>query len=376
MEQSIRFCTTPDGVRLAYATLGSGSVLIKAGNPLTHLAYDRHSPVWRHWWEGLAQHHTFIRYDERGCGLSDWHVDEFSIDAWVSDLETVVNQTGAKRFALLGISQGASVAIAYTVRHPEQVSHLILYGGYMRGRFHRNTSPEHQAESRMLIDLIRHGWGKDNPAFRQVFAMLFLPEGTIEQTHWLNDLARITSSSENAAKMEEAFYQINVMDLAPQITVPTLVLHAQEDAMCSFEEGRLMATLIPNAKFVPLQSKNHILLEHEPAWAKFLHEIDQFLNSQSEIGLQNVNSSAHQPEASISSPLRLGKQLELTEKLTDREQEILNLIAQGLSNSQIGERCVLSPKTVRNHITHIFSKMQVTTRAEAIVRAREAGFGS
>ncbi|HEY9659365.1 MAG TPA: alpha/beta hydrolase, partial [Allocoleopsis sp.] len=290
MEQSIRFCTTPDQIRLAYATTGQGYPLVKAANWLTHLEFDWQSPVWKHWWESLSQRYQLIRYDERLCGLSDWEAAEFSMHAWVSDLETVVNQTGVERFALLGVSQGASVAIAYTVRHPERVSHLILYGGYVQGRFHRNPSPEHQAECRMLVDLIRHGWGKDNPAFRQVFSTLFLPEGTIEQTQWLNDLARITASPENAARMEEAFYQTDVTDLAPQIAVPTLVLHAKGDAMCPFEGGRLMATLIPNAKFVPLQSKNHILLEHEPAWEKFLQEIHQFLNSQSETVLQNINS--------------------------------------------------------------------------------------
>jgi ATP/maltotriose-dependent transcriptional regulator MalT len=221
--------------------------------------------------------------------------------------------------------------------------------------------------------LIRHGWGKDNPAFRQVFSTLFLPEGTIEQTHWLSDLARITASRENAAEMREAFYQINVTHLAPQITAPTLVLHAQEDAMCPFEEGRLMAALIPNAKFVPLKSKNHILLEQEPAWEQFLLEVHQFLNLESQPVLQNV-VPATQPEALPSSTQV--KRLQLTEKLTEREQEILELIAQGLSNTQIGEQLVLSPKTVKNHITHIFSKMQVNTRAEAIVQARIVGFGT
>lgn len=278
-KQQIHYCYSADGARIAYATLGTGPLLIKAGNPLTHLEYDQHSPVWRHWWQGLARQHTLVRYDERGCGLSDWQVNDFSMTAWVHDLEAVANQFGLERFALLGVSQGASVAIAYAVRHPERVSHLILYGGYARGRFHRNLAPEHQEEARTLINLIRYGWGKEHPAFRQVFTTLLIPEGTPEQINWFNDLARITASPENAAAMETAFYQINVTDYAPQVVTPTLVLHAKEDAMCSFEEGRLMASLIPGARFVSLQSKNHILLEHEPAWLHFLDEVQQFLQT-------------------------------------------------------------------------------------------------
>ncbi len=281
-DQQIRFCLAPDGVRIAYGQLGAGPLLIKAGNPLNHLEYDRQSPIWRHWWTALAEHYMFVRYDERGCGLSDWNVADFSMDAWVADLETVVNQFNAPRFALLGVSQGASVAIAYAVRHPERVSHLILYGGYARGRFNRNPTPEQLEEARTLIHLIRAGWGQDNAAFRQVFAQLLMPDGTPEQISWLAELARVSASAENAALMEMAFFNVNVTHLAPQVRVPTLVLHARRDAMCPFEEGRLMASLIPGARFVPLESNNHILLENEPAWPQFLSEVTQFTQTEPE----------------------------------------------------------------------------------------------
>ena len=275
--QTIRFCSTPDGVRLAYAVVGQGPVLVKAANWLSHLEYDWNSPVWRHWLMGLARHHTLVRYDERGCGLSDWHVNEFNMDAWVTDLETVVDALGLERFPLLGISQGASIAVEYAVRHPEKVSRLILYGGYIRGRLQRDLTPAQLEEMELMIQLIKIGWGKEHAAFRQVFSSLFLPEGTPEQLHAFNELQRVTSSPEIAARIVSGFQVINVREQAGRITQPTLVLHARGDLRIPFEEGRLMAATIPNARLVTLESKNHILLEDEPAWHRFLEEVTTFL---------------------------------------------------------------------------------------------------
>jgi DNA-binding SARP family transcriptional activator/pimeloyl-ACP methyl ester carboxylesterase len=278
LSQSIRFCTSPDGVRLAYAVVGEGPVLVKTANWLSHLEYDWNSPVWRHWMTGLARHRTLVRYDERGCGLSDWNVEDFSLDAWVQDLETVVDTLGLKSFPLLGISQGASIAIAYAVRHPDKVSHLILYGGYARGRNFRASTVEQREELDVMLKLIKLGWGKEHPAFRQVFSMMFIPEGTSEQLQAFNELERISTTPDIAAKIVSGFHKINVGELAKQIVQPTLVLHAKNELRIPFEEGRLLATLIPNARLVPLESKNHILLENEPAWQQFLYEIDAFLN--------------------------------------------------------------------------------------------------
>lgn len=278
--QIIRFCTAPDGVRLAYAVVGQGPVLVKAANWLSHLEHDWSSPVWRHWLTGLATNHTLVRYDERGCGLSDWDVDEFNLDAWVLDLETVVDALGLERFPLLGISQGASIAVEYAVRHPERVSHLILYGGYIRGRLHRNLTPPQREELDVMIQLIRIGWGKEHPAFRQVFSSLFLPEGTPEQFHAFNELQRISSSPEIAAKIVDGFQAVDVREQAARITQPTLILHAKGDLRIPFEEGRLMAATIPNARLVPLESRNHILLESEPAWGHFMDEVNQFLKEE------------------------------------------------------------------------------------------------
>jgi predicted ATPase/pimeloyl-ACP methyl ester carboxylesterase len=277
MAQQIHYCHTPDGVRLAYATVGHGPPLIKAANWLSHLEYDWQSPVWQHWLEGLTRYHTLIRYDERGCGLSDWQVDDFSFEVWVQDLETVVEAAGLKRFPLLGLSQGGPIAIAYAVRHPEKVSHLILYGTYVRGRLNRKLTPQQLEEAQTFIQLIKIGWGQENPAFRQVFTTLFMPDASLEQQRWFNDLQRMSASPENAMRIVAGFNTIDVRNLAAQVKAPTLVLHARDDARIPFDEGELITSLIPSARFVPLESKNHILLEHEPAWQQFLDEMHQFL---------------------------------------------------------------------------------------------------
>jgi len=359
MKQQIRFCTSHDGTRIAYATVGEGPPLVRASTYLTHLEYDVSSPVWRHWLTGLGQHFTFIRHDQRGCGLSDWAIRELSIDAWVQDLETVVDSLGLERFPLLGPSQGGAVAVEYTVRHPQRVSHLILYGAYARGRFHRKPTQEQAKEAEVMLNLMKIGWGKDNPAFRQVFTTLFLPEGKPEQIDWFNELQRITTSPENAVQMETAFYNIDVGRSLPKVTVPTLVLHAREDAMVAFEEGRQIAATIPNARFVPLESKNHLLMESEPAWERCLNEIVNFISTEAE--------SIQAPYEAVA--------LQLDDELTKREREVLELIAQGYDNKQIASCLFISPKTVRNHASNIYSKLQVNNRAQAIVRARQAGIG-
>jgi serine/threonine protein kinase/pimeloyl-ACP methyl ester carboxylesterase len=276
-DQQIRFCTSSDGVGIAYATTGSGPPLVKAANWLSHLEVDGKSPVWRHWIRELSRHHTLVRYDERGCGLSDWNVDEFSLEAWVRDLEAVVDALELERFPLLGISQGGPIAIAYATRHPERVSHLILHGSYARGVSHRGLSEQEREERELLLGLIRVGWGKDHPAFRQVFTSLFIPDGTTEQIQWFNELQRVSAKPENAARMCAAFYTLDVRALAPQVRAPTLVLHGTGDMRIPFAEGRLLATLIPGARFVPIESRNHLILESEPGWPRFLQEVRSFL---------------------------------------------------------------------------------------------------
>jgi len=277
LEQRIKFCRTPDGVNLAYATTGSGSPLVKAANWLTHIDYDWHSPVWRHWLVDLSRQHQLIRYDERGCGLSDRTVPDYTFEAWISDLETVVDAAGLQRFPLLGISQGGAVSVAYAARHPERVSHLVIYGSYAQGSLTRATSETDTRLYRLQIDLARNGWGIDDPAFRQVFTAQFMPQGTRALWDAYNDLQRETTSPDNAARVLELTGTIDVVGVAPRVQAPTLVLHARDDHRPPFEQGRLLASLIPDSRFVALDSSNHILLENEPAWPIFMAEVEAFL---------------------------------------------------------------------------------------------------
>ncbi|HEX3340629.1 MAG TPA: alpha/beta fold hydrolase [Pseudolabrys sp.] len=274
LQQEVHFCTASDGVRIAYAVAGQGPPLVKAANWLNHLEYDWQSPLWSELLHELAASHRLVRYDERGNGLSDWDVDDISFEAFVRDLESVVDAAGLERFALLGISQGCAVSVVYAIRHPERISHLVLYGGFARGRATRD--PEH---ARTLLSLVKQGWGQENPAFRQFFTSLFFPEGTPEQMQWFNDLQRITTSPENAVRIMQATGELDISDLLPQVRVPTLVLHCRNDAAVVLDEGRRLAAGIPGAKFVALESRNHLVLESEPAWEKFIGEIKTFLAS-------------------------------------------------------------------------------------------------
>jgi len=275
--QEIRFCTASDGVQIAYATAGQGRPLVKAANWLNHLEYDWESPVWRHLLQDLTEDHVLVRYDERGNGLSDRDVSDISFEAFVRDLETVVDAVGLERFPLLGISQGCAVSIAYAVRQPERVTHLVLYGGYARGRRKRG-SPEEIEQTEAIYTLMRQGWGQENPAFRQIFTSRFAPGATAEQAQWFNDLQRVTTSPDNAVRIRKVIDEIDVDSLLSAITVPTLVLHCRDDAAVPFEEGRRMAAMIPNAQFVALEGRNHLIFEDEPAWPRFLQELRAFLD--------------------------------------------------------------------------------------------------
>ncbi len=277
LEQQIRFCTAEGGTRIAYATSGEGPVLVMAANWMTHVDGDWESPVWRHWLEALSAGRRLVRYDERGCGLSDWDVDRFSFEAWVDDLEMVVDALGLDRFPLLGISQGGAVAIAYAVRHPERDSALVLCGAYGRGRMVRATTEEQRREAALHLELARVGWGSDDPAFRQVFTSQFMPDGTLDQWAAFNELQRRTTSPENAVRFMEIFGAIDVTGIAPDVACPTLMLHSRHELRVPLESARELAALIPDSRLVLLPSRNHILGADEPAWELFLEELETFL---------------------------------------------------------------------------------------------------
>jgi pimeloyl-ACP methyl ester carboxylesterase len=273
--QEIRYCRAADSVRLAYAISGQGPPLVKTGNWLNHLEYDWESPAWGHFFVGLSREHRLIRYDPRGTGLSDWDVPDLSLDVWVNDVAAVVDAAGVDRFPLLGYSQGCAVSIAYAVRNPERVSHLVLYGGFALGANKR--SPEERERRKALATLLRLEWGADNPAIRQMFATKFMPDATKEQVDTFNELQRKTTSTECAARYYETTGEIDVVGLLADLQVPTLVMHARGDAQVPFEYGRQLAAEIPGAKFVALQSNNHILLEQDPAIERFFEEVSLFL---------------------------------------------------------------------------------------------------
>lgn len=354
LRQKIRFCTSADGTRIAYSEMGKGPPLVWGPHFLTHLEFDLQSPLWRPWLVELSRHHTLIRYDERGCGLSDREVADFTFSANMADLEAVVDAAGFDQFALFGISQGGAWAIAYAALHPERVTHLVIYGGYARGLMKRNPSPEQVRAARAMLELIELGWGLENPAYRQMFTSIFIPDATPEQAAWFNELERTSTTPAIAARLIASFGSIDVTDLAPKVQCPTLVLHVRNDSRVPFDEGRLIAGLIPGAHFVPLDGRNHVLLEGEPTFARMFAELHQFLRSPGGRSAAGASFAA----------------------LTSREREILELVAHGLDNFQIAARIGLSEKTVRNNITAIFDKLEVESRAQAIVRAREAGFAS
>ena len=337
MDQQVRFCTNPDGVRLAYAISGRGAPIVRVATWLTHLDFDYESPVWRHWVSEFADGHLLVRYDERGCGLSDREVGDLSVDAWVTDLETVIDAVGLDRFTLLGISQGAAIAVVYAIRHPERVTHLVLYGGYLRGRHFRGVEARRDEEA--LISVIRAGWTDPDPMFRHLFSMLFLPHGTAEQMSWYDTMQRRSTSASTAARLYEARGRIDVVDLAPLVTAPTLVVHARGDRGVPVEEGRQLGALIPGARLVLLESDNHILLEDEPAWPRFVSEVRAFLGT---------SRSSVMPSIGV---------------LSRRELEVLELVSAGLTNEQIAGRLFVSTRTVERHLSNIYAKLHVSGKA-------------
>jgi len=347
--QQIRFCTTSDGVRIAWAAAGKGPPVVRVSHWLTHIEFDWTSPVWRHFLAELARGRSLVRYDSRGCGLSDWDAADLSFDGWVRDLEAVVDAAGLERFALFGVSRGGAIAAAYAAKHPQRVTHLLCYGAFAQGAFLCARSQAQRDEHESAIRLLELGWERENPATRQMFATLMQPDGTPVQHRSFIEMMRLATSAKNAGRLLRETAALDARSFAPKVTCPTLVLHARADARVPLEQARLLASLIPGARFVPLDSASHILLESEPAWAEFTAQLRNFLPH-----LENATYG----------------------ELSARETEILELIAQGLANRDIAARLGVTEKTVRNHINSIFAKLQVRTRAQAIVRAREAGFGS
>jgi len=353
--QEVRFCRSVGGIRLAYATHGSGPPLVVVSCWLSHLQYDWQSPVWRHFLDELGAVSSLVRYDERGFGLSDWVINDYSLDTRVADLEAIVDSLGLDRFALLGMSQGGPVAIAFAVRHPERLTRLVLHGTW--ACLMRERSAEQRQLAETYVSMIRVGWARPDSLFRRVFTNLLIPGASEEQMRWVDALQRMSTSTENAAWTREERQKIDVTALLPHVTTPTLVLHARDDAMIPFEEGRLIASLIPGARLVPLESRNHILLADEAAWSAFRAEVNAFIEPD--------RRRVKQPDAQA-----------VPGDLTSREYEILRLAADGMSNEAIAKVLALSARTVERHLSNVYVKLGVSgkaARAAAVAHAVRTG---
>lgn len=360
MNQEIRFCTASDNTRLAYTKVGQGPPLVKAANWLSHLEYDWNSPIWQPWLEGWSRYHTLYRYDQRGCGLSDWNVSDFSFDRLVDDLEAVVDAAGLEKFDLFGVSQGSPVAIAYTARHPERVSRLIVYAGYVQGMLRGNRTPEEIEAAEVGLKLLKLSWGNENPEYRQLYTKFLIRDGTPEQSALLSNLELISASPENALELQRTFHNVDIRELAKTIQVPTLVLQSKDDMDVSFERGRQTAAHIPGARFVVLDASSLTLMSTEPAAAQFWEEFYRFLGIDAEAPIP-AKKTAASPEEKI-----------LLE-LSPTKRDVLRLMAQGYNNMEIARKLTLSEKTVRNYISIIYAKLQINSRGEAIVIARRSG---
>ena len=348
-QEDIRFCTSADGTRLAVASVGKGPPLVKAATWLTHVEKERHNLFTRHWIAELGRHNRLVRYDSRGCGLSDREVERISMAAWVEDLEAVVAELAIDRFPLIGMSQGAAIAVDYAARHPEKVSHLVLYGGFARGLMKRDPPAKAVEAAEAMLKAAEVGWGSDSSSFRQVFIAQLVHDATAEQQRAVDELQRLTISGANAVRFMKEVLEIDVRKAAPKVRCPTLVFHAKDDPCIPFDEGRLLASLIPNARFVPLQSKNHMPFETEAAWPVFLAELRAFLPGVSE----------RSPEA-IERP-----------SLTARQVQILREVGLGHTDKQIARKLSLSPRTVEMHVANALLALKCRTRAEAVRRLTE-----
>jgi pimeloyl-ACP methyl ester carboxylesterase/DNA-binding CsgD family transcriptional regulator len=348
--QQVRFLNSFDGTKIAYAISGEGPPVVLMPSWLTHLEFQWRSIAWQPWLEALSARHTLVRYDPRGCGLSDRNPGNLTFDSWVRDFAVLVDTLKLDRFSLIGICQGGAVGIAYAGRHSDRIRSLVLYGTYARGRNRRSTIPLEPEKARVMLEMVRLGWGQQDHAFMRAFATQFQPEGSMEHLRSWCELQSAATSADNAVELTRIMFDVDVQDDASRIDCPTLVAHPDRDAVAPFEEGRLLAQLIPNASFLQLNSPNHFLLPNEPAWKILTERIYSFLPK------------------SMTQVASFGG-------LTAREDEVLHLLARGLNNDQIGAQLRISEKTVRNHVSGIFAKLQVESRARAVAVARDAGYG-
>lgn len=313
MNQDIRFCTTPDRVKLAYAVSGEGPPLVMAATWLSHLEHQWRSASWQPWLQAFSREHNLLRYDARGCGLSDRNANDLSFEAWVRDLECVIEAASFRRFDLIAKCWGGPIAIAYAARHPNRVNRLILYGANALGRLRWTDRPHEAERARVLLDLMRLGWGQENHAFMQVWASYFQPSSMLDDLRSWSDQQCAATSAETAVRLMQNGWNVDVSAAAREIKCPVLILHAERDVVVPIDQARLLASLIPNSRFVSLDSENHMPLADEPAWPRLVDEVSRFLAEPSR-------------GAAVHNELSLAN-------LTPRERAVLDGIAEGLDNA-------------------------------------------
>lgn len=356
--QEVRFCRAPDGVRIAYAIHGCGPPLVVSTCWLSHLQFDWESPVWRHFLADIGRFATIIRFDERGHGLSDWEVTDHSLEARIGDLEAVVDDAGlgegGQPFALMAMAQGGPVAISYAARHPERVTRLLFYGSYS------SASQGLDAEELELEDtfgqMIKVGWARPESTFRRVFTSLMIPGATEEQMRWVDELQRVSVSASTAYLARRQRMLADANALLSELDVPTLVLHSTGDQMNDFHYGRHLASSIAGARLVALDSRNHIVLEDEPAWPVFVREVGAFLAPDRTWADATADAALTQAGVEI---------------LSAREREVLGLAARGRDNDQIAAELFLSIRTVERHLQNVYAKLGCqgkSARAAAVAR--------
>ena len=356
-EQRISFTTSTDNTQIAYALSGEGEPLVRAGTWLTHIQHDWESPVWSHWFRFMSKRHTLVRYDPRGCGLSERKVTDVSLNKWVDDLAVVVDKLKLETFPLFGMSQGAAVSVMYALRYPERVSHLTLYAPMVTGwKGSKNPLALRWAA---MENLVLSGWGEENLAFPSMFAQLFIPDAQPDHIRWYAEIQKKSASKEVAVLIMKALGELRLFSLLEQLKVPTLIIQVAGDQAISPENAKGIAGKITNSRFVSIDSNNHILLENEPGWQQFKKIF-----------------TTHIPSGSDSKAIHTGNSYELFEELSKREKEVLMQLVKGLSNKEIANALFISAKTVRNHVSNIFAKIGVTSRAQALVLAKELNLPS
>ena len=347
----VRFCNSADGTALAFTVIGSGSPLMWISLQYTDNDLVSPGPASKHWMAALAARHTVIRFDMRGCGLSERKPVRMSLDAWIEDIEAVVNAAGLTRFAMVSVCTGSYAAIEYAARHSHRLTQLVLYGGSVRGRLLRDLSPAQRDDALSAVQVYEtglNGHSEFGQFFRRVFTARFFPDASAEQLDAMDSILVQRMNGTVAAQSVREFYNLDLTTRAQLIKTPALVLHASNDILYPIAEGLQLAACIPGARFVKIESNNNTPLAEEPVWPQVQNAVLDFLGNHS----NDPASAVH---------------------LTVRQCEVLRYVVQGFTDKQIARSLSLSPRTVEMHVSAALRALGSKTRAEAAHRVTQQG---